>query len=197
MYLRKSLIVRFVHIAIFNMLLWLLLACNAKVKKPTAPFKAKKPQIETTKTCFTGLDTTKKSKTLGCAGWTYKLLNSQYLIRINPNLQVQFDSCIHVAVDSVNADHMTELLVFANNKANLTSVCKDVIIINNPEPTRKLIANSGKLIIGYYPAPKGSGARHLTTVYIEYLVFVDSKTGKLIEIKDELLWKVPDMGFPG
>lgn len=179
------------------MLLWLLFACNAKVKKQTVPVQAKKPKIETTKACFMGLDTTKKSKTLGCAGWTYKLLNSQYLIRINPNLPVQFDSCIHVTIDSVNANHMTELLVFANNKANLTSVCKDVIIINNPEPTRKLIANRGRLIIGYYPAPKGSAARHLTTVYIVYLVFMDSKTGKLIEIKDELLWKVPDMGFPG
>ncbi|MBK7569223.1 MAG: hypothetical protein IPI31_15485 [Bacteroidetes bacterium] len=149
-------------------------------------------------TCFGNIDTSKAGKTKGCSGGTYKLINDKYVIRIFPDFNIQFDSCYIVTINSSNAERLTELLIFENNNANLTNICTDIIIVNNPKPTRQLYAQSGQLIIGFSDPIDlyGSPTCH-TTILIKRLVFIDRQTGDKIVIENELLWKVLDTGTPG
>ncbi|AEA45920.1 hypothetical protein [Fluviicola taffensis] len=158
------------------------------------PDKSKK----TFATCFAEVDTTKTGQSIGCTGGTYKLINDSYVIRIFPNFPIQFDSCYTVTIDSSNAERLTELLVFDNKDATLSNICTDIIITNIPNPTRRLHAQSGQLIIGFSdPTELYGNQTHQTTVLIKKMVFIDPKTGEKIELENEILWKVLDTGTPG
>jgi hypothetical protein len=149
-------------------------------------------------TCFADIDTSRAGRALGCSGWTYKLINDKYVIRIFPNVAVQYDSCYTLTIDSSNAGRLTELLIFDNKDANLSNICTDLINVNIPRPKRKLHAQSGQLIVGFSdPTELYGNQTHHTTILIKKLVFIDSITGDKIELENELLWKVLDTGTPG
>lgn len=147
---------------------------------------------------FADIDTTMAGQSIGCAAGTYKLINDKYVIHILHQFPVHFDSCYSVTIDSMQNGFIIELFVFDNNNANLTNICTDVIVTNNPGPTRLLNAQSGQLIIGFSdPLDYYGHMSHHTSILIKNLVFVDAKTGEKIELKDELIWKVLDRGIPG
>jgi hypothetical protein len=147
--------------------------------------------------CFINIDTSAVGQAIGCVGGVYKLVNDRYVIGLYFDLPIQFDSCYTISIDTLNGE-LTELWVFDNKDASLTNVCTDIIITNSAEPTRKLHAKSGELVIGFSDPTEyyGNSTRH-TTVLIKSLVFKDFKTGERIELKNELLWKVLDLGTPG
>jgi hypothetical protein len=153
--------------------------------------------IGTFEKCFINIDTLAVGQTIGCVGGAYKLVNDRFVIRLNFDLPIQFDSCYTITIDTLNGE-LTELWIFDNKDANLTNVCTDIFITNSPEPTRKLHAKSGQLVMGFSDPTEYYGNLTLrTTVLIKSLVFTDFKTGESIELKNELLWKVLDLGTPG
>ena len=175
-----------------------LASCNNQ--SDSADNSAKQPDKtkNTFAACFADIDTSKAGQSIGCTGGTYKLINDKYVIRIFPNFPIQFDSCYKITIDSSNARRLTELFVFDNKDASLTNICTDIIITNYPKPTRQLHARSGQLIIGFSdPTELYGNKTHHTTILIKRLVFIDSKTGDKIELENEILWKVLDIGTPG
>lgn len=160
-----------------------------------------KPQTNPKKsfeTCFANIDTSNTSQTSACISGTYKLVSDKYVIRIFPDFPIQFDSCYSITIDSINGQRFTELLVFDKNNASLTNICSDLTITNSPEPTRHLYAQSGQVIIGFSnPTELYGNKTHHTTVLIKNLIFIDKSTGEKIELKNELLWKVLNLGTPG
>jgi len=149
-------------------------------------------------TCFADIDSLRAGQSIGCSGGTYMLINDKYVIRIQPIYPIKIDTCYSITIDSSNAEQITELLIFDNNDANLSNICTDIIITNNPVPTRQLHARSGEIIIGFSdPTELYGNKTHRTTVLIKYLVFIDGETGEKIEIENELIWKVLDTGTPG
>lgn len=186
------------HRLIFILIVLALVCCN----KQSDSVKNSATQTDKSKNTFEAhfadIDTLKTGQSIGCSGGVYKLINDTYVIRILPDFPVQFDSCYSVTIDSSNAERFTELLVFDKRDANLSNICTDVIITNIPKPTRQLHAQSGQLIIGFSdPTDRYGSTTHHTTVLIKRLVFLDSKTGEKIELKNEVLWKVLDTGTPG
>ena len=148
--------------------------------------------------CFANVDTTKLGQTIGCEGGIYKLLNRKSVLCINFDLPVQFDSCYSVIIDGSNGKHLTSLIAFDNNNANLSNICSDIEIVNNPEPTRFLYAQSGNFILAYSNPTKLHGnPTYSVTILIKKLVFFDYKTGEKIIIENELLWKVLNAGIGG
>ena len=167
---------------------------NPKHNSVGQPDKSK----STFATCFANLDTSKAGESIACSGKTFKLINERYVIQIFPDLPIQFDSCYTIIIDSLNGRRLTGLFVFNNKDANLTNICRDVLIINGPAPTKELYAQSGQIIIGFSdPTELYGNQTYHTTILIKGLVFIDSSTGYKIELENELLWKVLDLGTPG
>lgn len=183
---------------IFILTILTFVSCNNQIdsteNSATQPDKSK----NTFASCFADIDTSKVGQSIGCSGGTYKLLNEKYVIRVFPDFPIQFDSCYSITDDSSNAARLTELLVFDNNDANLLNICTDLIITNNPNPTRQLHAQSGEMIIGFSDPTELYGFKtHHTTILIKRLLFIDSKSGEKIEFQNEILWKVLNLGTPG
>ena len=148
--------------------------------------------------CFDGLDTTNVDHTTGCTAGIYKLINKKYVIYINPDFPVQFDSCYSVSIDTSNGKYLTQLIIFDNNDAHLTNFCTDVTITNFPKSTRELSAQSGNIILAFSnPVKLYGNDTYYMNVFIKDLIFIDINTGEKIEIKNELLWKVLNTGTPG
>ena len=148
--------------------------------------------------CFANVDTTNQGQTIGCEGGIYKLLNKKNILLINFDFPIQFDSCYSVIVDGSKGKQLASLLAFDNNNANLANICSDVEIVNNPEPTRFLYAQSGNFILAFSNPTKLHGnPTYRVTILIKKLVFFDYKTGEKIIIENELLWKVLNAGIGG
>jgi len=167
---------------------------DALEKKDSLPAQSTHNSLQ----CFIGIDTTNIGQTVGCSYAAYKLLNKNYVIYIRPDFPIQYDSCYSITIDSTNGKNLTGLLVFDHKNANLNNLCTDLIVTDNPEPSRKLFAQSGSLILAFSNSKDSQGfPTNYVTVLIKKLVFIDFKTGKKIEIENELLWKVQDLGTPG
>lgn len=183
---------------IFMLAILILAGCSNQNETTDNSVKQPDKSKNTFATCFADIDSSKTGKTIGCSGGAYKLINDKYVIRIFPDFPIQFDSSYIITIDSSNAGRLTELLIFDNKNANLTNICTDIIVINNPNPTRQLQAQSGQLIIGFSDPTELYGKQtHHTTVLIKKLIFFDTKTGEKIELKNEILWKVLNTGTPG
>ncbi|MDQ3110419.1 MAG: hypothetical protein M3R17_11045 [Bacteroidota bacterium] len=147
--------------------------------------------------CFVGIDTTNKGHALYCSGAAFKLVSDKYVLYINPVFPLQYDSCYTVTVDSINGKGLARLYVYDHHNAHLTNFCTDLYITNFPEPTRELHAQSGNFILAFTdPDTLYHFAQHVT-ILVKQLTFIDSKTGEKIEIKNELFWKVGNLGMPG
>ena len=186
------------HRLLFIITILTLVSCTHQSNFKDNYAKQQDKPKNTFKTCFADIDTLKAGQSIGCSGGTYKLINNKYVIRILPDFPIQFDSCYSVTIDRSNAKRLTQLLIFDNKDAHLSNICTDIIITNNPKPTRALTAQSGQLVIGFSdPTELYGNKTHHTTVLIKKLVFIDGQTGEKIELENEILWKVLDTGIPG
>lgn len=147
--------------------------------------------------CFANVDTTKVGQSISCGNGVYKLINEKYVLWVSLRFPVQYDSCYIVTIDSLNGIGTAQLVFYPQDKATLADHCNDIIICNNPIPTKTLIAERGQLLIGFSNPTmlQGYKTQH-TSVLIKNLVFVDKDTGEKIEIKNELIWKVLYLGTP-
>jgi hypothetical protein len=148
--------------------------------------------------CFKGLDTTDAGPTIGCTEGFYKLIGDSCVVCIHPDLPERTDTCYFVNIDGTNGKRFSKLLIFDDKKAGLENLCTDEINLNDPMPSGTLYPQSGQFILAF-TAPSATDANHRfrVTVFIRSLLFIDEKTGKKIEIKNEMLWKVVDTGTPG
>ena len=147
--------------------------------------------------CFANVDTTKVGQSISCGNGVYKLINEKYVLWVSLRFPVQYDSCYIVTIDSLNGIETAQLVFYPQDKATLANHCSDIVICNNPIPTKTLIAERGQLLIGFSNPTmlQGYKTQH-TSVFIKNLVFVDKDTGEKIEIKNELIWKVLYLGTP-
>ncbi len=179
----------------------LLAACtNQQTSKKTDKFRAEEP-ITVPMPCFAGIDTTKAGESIACGQSVYKLVNNQYVLRINPKFSPSPGKCHHITLDSLSGSLLTELIIYDKKNASLTNYCSDIIIrMENGPPvvTRHLHAVKGEFMIGYSDSSSENGLlNYRQSIFIKNLLFRDPKTGKKIEIKNELIWKVRDIGTPG
>lgn len=160
--------------------------------------KQPEKSINPVESYFSKLDTTRAGKSVACSGGIYKLIGDKYLIHFTSDLPVQFDSCYSVSMRDLNRKAHVELFVFDNKDASFSNICTDMIIVDSSKPPRTLFAESGEFILGYSDPIMlyGNKSQH-TNILVKELVFVDGKTGEKIKIKNELLWKVLDVGTPG
>lgn len=147
--------------------------------------------------CFANIDTLNVGESRACSGETFKLINDRYVIYLSLDFPIQFESCYTISIDTANGKKMADLWVFDNKDANLTNICTDILMMNVAKPSRSLSAQRGELIVAYSDATDYGNERPHITVLIKKLVFIDGKTGNTIEIENELIWKVPDVGTPG
>ena len=81
--------------------------------------------------------------------------------------------------------------VYQPGKANLDNICSDVIIVNHSKSITQRNTSTGHIIVGVSNPTKYYGPTfNKITILVKHLVFYDKKTGKTIEIKNELFWKV-------
>jgi hypothetical protein len=148
--------------------------------------------------CFEGVDSTRKGESVGCSAGFWKLIDSNLVVRINPNVkQMSYNKCLTINIDSTNSKGMTELSVFKKGEANLTNICSD-ILFPQKEPVRTFSAISGQIIVELTePTDYYGNIQPKVSILIKELIFIDPKTKKRIELKNELLWKVLDVGQPG
>lgn len=139
------------------------------------------------------LDTSKAGEALGCASGFFKLLNKDMVLRIGHAIVT--DKKTGTTVDST-CD--IELLLFEKGKAHLQDICTDVIADNLSKPIESIKVNKGAIKsvstekVEYY----GNKTYKLTIIF-ENLIFIHPKSGTVIEIKNELYYKVLDMGISG
>jgi hypothetical protein len=184
------------RILILVLTIFTFLACH-KQREVTSDSTHIDNSIRTLEKCFINIDTVTVGQTIGCVGGIYKLIDDRYVVRLDLDVPIQFDSCYTISIDTLDGK-WAELWVFDNKNASLTNICTDILITNSSGPARKLHAKSGQLVIGFSDRTEYYGnATQYTTVLIKSLLFTDFKTGKSIELKNELLWKVLDLGTPG
>lgn len=176
----------------------LIAGCNSHSSLKNRKEIKRKKAIASFARCFAGIDTTKTGQCISCGAGTYKMINDKYVIWIRHEFVYRLDSCYNITIDSLNTKVVAELRVYDNHNATLENICTDVINVNLHEPTRKLIAKKGQLIIGLSESANlnGDQARY-TTILIKKLTFEDTKSGEIITFENELLWKVHDEGTPG
>ncbi|MDJ1500016.1 hypothetical protein [Xanthocytophaga agilis] len=166
------------------------------------------PNLHPYTNCLAGVDTTKGDEAIGCVGNYYKLIDQQYVLKIDiadflrkNSLSEYQDSCfqIRISTDKVlSAGVFAELQVFNKGESNLSSICTDIIITNTPKPQRILTDVSGSIIIQYNGEQDYYGSkRSVFTFFVERLSFKDKVAQKEVVIKDQLLWKVIDLGMAG
>jgi hypothetical protein len=148
--------------------------------------------------CFSESDSNMIQTVIGCSGGYYKIINDQYVLRISSGLNVEYNNCTTINIDSIDQTLITELLIFEKGKASLTNICTDHILVNTSKPINTLKKCYGQITIGksdstdYYEneMPK-------MTIKVDNLTFTDPQTGEEIKIKNELFWKVLNTGTPG
>jgi hypothetical protein len=147
---------------------------------------------------FEGIDTTKQGISVGCSAGFWKLIDSNLVIRITPSItQMPYNRCMIINIDSTISNDITELFVFKKGEANIDYICMD-IHGSKKEPVRSFPAISGQIIVELTdPTDYYGHIQPKVSILIKELIFIDPKTKKRIEIKNELLWKVLDFGHLG
>jgi hypothetical protein len=174
-------------------------SCEFQQNGKKSGMKSKSISKNTFANCFSNLDTIIDSNIqIACIAGVYKRISNRYVVRILPTQPIQFDSCCIINLENVNEKLVVELLIFDQNDASLTNICSDIQFINFPKPTKILSAQIGELVIGYSDPTElyGNNTYH-TTIFIKHLLFSDPISKDKIEVNNELLWKVLNMGTPG
>ncbi|MFL5752606.1 MAG: hypothetical protein ACJ76F_04305 [Bacteroidia bacterium] len=183
----------------FVLIILVLMSCSNQGGDKGAAEAAQAPSKMDFATAFKGVDTSKTGLTVACSSGQYKLISDKLVLHFKPYFPVQFDSSYTVAIDGINASQIVELLVYDNNKSSLSNFCSDVVVNSETsEPSRRLVAQQGNIIVGYSDPTELSGVKtSRITIYIKDMTFIDEKTGEKFELKNELLWKVLDIGTAG
>ncbi len=148
--------------------------------------------------CFEGIDTTKQGISVGCSAGFWKLIDSNFVIRITPNVrQIPYNRCMIINIDSTINKEMAELFVFKKGEANIDYICMD-IHGSKKELLRSFPAISGQIIVELTdPTDYYGHIQPKVSIFIKKLIFIDPKTKKRVEFKNELLWKILDFGELG
>ncbi len=147
---------------------------------------------------FDELDTTRTDNTIGCVSGFFKKLDANYVIRIVPNLDLVYNSIEKYEIKGFTNDLVLELFEYKEGKANLTNICTDILVVNNPEPIQKYSNCKGTVVIGKSnPTQYYGNEMPRVSIHLKNLIFYDSLGNEVLKIKDELLWKVLHLGTPG
>ncbi|HXA00566.1 MAG TPA: hypothetical protein VNW99_01180 [Cytophagaceae bacterium] len=146
---------------------------------------------EELKECFLNCDTIEVGKSIGCSQAYYKMINHEFILKITPHTMLRFDSCQVIYLDSINGAGWAHLLYYKDPKVMMESICADSVRIS--ASLKAIPASYGTLIIEHTHETIAGKTNQYTTILIKHLFFSDPVTGKKIEIKNELLWKVLDV----
>ncbi len=147
---------------------------------------------------FQNLDTLDSYYAAGCISGFYKMLNDQYVIRIVPNLNFEYDDFKKYQIDSNSIDITIELIEFKKGEANLTNVCTDIHFLNVAEPVKKYVNCTGMVVVGKSdPTDFYGSLLPKISIHLDTLTFYDSLGTEKLIISNELLWKVQHQGTPG
>jgi hypothetical protein len=187
---------------IYILISLIILSCSSTKTEKHKTEESKIAEIEDSANefnkCFSELDSISFESTIGCSGGYYKVINDQYVLRISSDLNIEYDHCDIVQIDSSEQNFKAELLIFEKGKASLTNICTDVIIVNAPKPIKNLKKCYGQMTIGKSdPTDYYGNEMPKMTISIDNLTFTDPQTGEEIKIENELFWKVLNTGTPG
>ena len=145
---------------------------------------------------FALIDTSKAGSSIGCGGSLFKLLNDSCVLVIH--LPSHLPDGVHLQVDSIHSPASADLYLFSKDSASLMNICTDLIISNAPRPIATLQAFSGELVFRREsPIPLYGSLAPVSSIIVKYLSFADSTSTFELHVKDELLWRVVDLGTPG
>lgn len=143
------------------------------------------------KQCFSSVDTTKSKEAIGCYNSFYKIINKQYVLKIAVFKMPLLGQCLQLISSNQAPFFRATISVYQPGKANLDNVCSDVVIVNTLKPIINKNTSTGNIIVGVSnPTDYYGRTFNKVSILVKRLVFYDKKTGKTIEIKNELFWKV-------
>lgn len=170
------------------------IGCENKLKQNNkqATFGIDTLQKQTNFLCFESVDTTEFQETKGCSGYYYKKIKNKFVLEIHYDSTIQFDSCTHLYIDTINSKKLTQLFTYKDNDASLFVFCNDYG--DNHVPITSSNKAFGDFYIRFY---KSKNYGPTVSIWINKLVFIDPKSGQETTISNELLWKIADFGFSG
>ena len=148
--------------------------------------------------CFTAPPADHEQLVVGCSQGFYKVIGDQFVLRLNPEIDLAYGECKEWKVEATNEDQFNiELLVFKKGEASLMNICSGAYNTQAPEPFKRLNKCLGKITVGKSDPTNYQGQElPKMTFQIEQLVFIDMDTYEEIVIQDKLMWKVQDGGMP-
>ncbi|MFT5165385.1 MAG: hypothetical protein ACI8P3_000610 [Saprospiraceae bacterium] len=148
--------------------------------------------------CFSAPDPTFKQTAIGCSGAFYKVINDQFVLRISPDLNMNYDECTELKIGISDQKFIAQLLIFEKGKASLSNICTDVINENAAKPIITFDKCIGSLTIGKSdPTDYHGNERPKVTIRIDELIFINLDSNEEIAIRNQLIWKVLNIGTPG
>lgn len=142
--------------------------------------------------CFESIDTTQFQETKACSGYYYKKIKNKFVLEIRYDSIIQFDSCIHVYIDTINSNKFSKLFTYKDGDASLFIFCNDYG--DDHVPITSSDKAFGDFYIRFY---KSHNNGPTVSIWINTLTFIDPKSGQKTTISNELLWKIEDLGFYG
>jgi hypothetical protein len=188
------------YIIILIFILGVVVSCESDRVESEQTEKSNSEKQTTFNSCFDIPDTNYRQYVLGCCNTFYKLIKNKRVLSISTDSIIENGYCTDLINDSANNNFVAELKVFDSELAVLSSVCSDLIFVNQyfSKHTRTLTINQGQIVIGKVLSKQPNGSeKQLTTILVKTLNFKDTLTGELIKIENELLWQVEDIGTPG
>lgn len=148
--------------------------------------------------CIGKIDSLNIRQSIGCEYAIYGHISENYVLEIKSTLfsRINFSefhpsiNCLTYKIE--NKELICDLLIFEDRKANLRNLCTDLIISDNPKPSRRISASKGILV--------GITDNDQQFAYLKFdeLVFIDSLNHNMrIEFENLILWKVKNLGMPG
>jgi len=118
------------------------------------------------------------------------------VLLISYNAPFQYDTCTHIVIDTTGAGIFAQLIIFKDGEANLFDYCNDYG--NGIIPIKALTKATGDFYIKFSAPTQFRGTANPTaSIFIRQLVFTDTSINRSIEIKNELFWKVYQLGPAG
>jgi hypothetical protein len=170
------------------------ISCKSKLKQTN---ENKAIKIDTLKKqtsfhCFESIDTTQQQETKGCSGYYYKKIKNKFVLEIHYDSTIQFDSCIHLYIDTTNSNKWTQLFIYKDGDASLFVYCNDYG--DGHYPISSSNKAFGDIYIRFY---KSNNIEPTVSIWINRLTFIDTINKQQTTLSNELLWRVSDFGPSG
>lgn len=186
---------------VYPILSLFLLNCNSIITENTETEELEevlKDTITPFDKCFTKPKSNAVDSVIGCSGGYYKVISDEYVLRITSDLNVEYDDCTLINIDSADHTFIAQLLIFEKGKASLTNICTDLNNVNAAIPIKTLNKCYGQLVIGKSdPTDYYGNEMPKLTIQVDNITFMDAETKKTISVENELFWKVLNRGTPG